>query len=100
MNWVHLILALASVLLTAFLIPLLKTKTTLAQRERLALAVRTLVEAAEKLYGDGKGADKLAYVAGALAKRGLEFDWEDTASELRSMIEAAVLELEKEAGTY
>ena len=75
------ILALLAALVTYKLIPWIKSKTTAEQQALLTATVRTLVYAAEQLYGAGKGAEKLDYVISELEKRGFTAD--------RAAIEAA-----------
>ncbi len=78
------ILALLATLVTYKLIPWIKARTTAEQQSLLAATVKTLVYAAEQLYGAGKGAEKLDYVIAELEKRGFTAD--------RAAIEAAVKE--------
>lgn len=78
------ILALLAALVTYKLIPWIKSKTTAEQQALLTATVKTLVYAAEQLYGAGKGAEKLDYVISELEKRGFTAD--------RAAIEAAVAE--------
>jgi hypothetical protein len=92
---INAVLALASALITAFLIPWLKTKITEAQAKRLSEVISTCVAAAEQLYGPGTGEDKLAYVYDCLEERGYKVDRESVRSEVRAAIEAAVYELQK-----
>ena len=68
------ILALLATLVTYKLIPWIKARTTAEQQSLLAATVRTLVYAAEQLYGAGKGDAKLAYVQDELESRGLKVD--------------------------
>lgn len=68
------VVALVAALITAFLIPWIRSKTTLEQRELLLSIVTSLVYAAEQIYGAGKGDEKLAYVIGELEDRGLKVD--------------------------
>ena len=56
------IIALIAALVTYKLIPWLKARTTESQQAILMATVRTLVYAAEQLYGAGKGKEKLQYV--------------------------------------
>ena len=78
------IFALLAALVTYKLIPWIKARTTAEQQSLLAATVKTLVYAAEQLYGAGKGAEKLDYVISELEKRGFTAD--------RAAIEAAVAE--------
>jgi len=66
------------------LIPWIKTKTTNEQQALLKATVKTLVFAAEQLYGAGEGAAKLDYVVKQLEEKGFTAD--------RAAIEAIVKE--------
>lgn len=79
------VIGLVAALITVYLIPWIKSKTTVNQQQKMAALVRTLVYAAEQLYGKDKGAEKLAYVVNELNKRGFTID--------RAAIEAAVHEM-------
>lgn len=68
------VIALAAALITAFVIPWIKSKTTLEQRNLLLSVITSLVYAAEQIYGAGHGEDKLAYVVEQLKERGLTVD--------------------------
>lgn len=76
------LIALMAAVITAFVIPWIKAKTTTQQRKLLESIVKTLVFAAEQLYGAGKGEEKLQYVVQCLKERGYTVDTD--------MIEAAV----------
>lgn len=78
------IIALLAALVTYKLIPWIKARTTESQQSLLSATVKTLVYAAEQIYGSGKGEDKLNYVVAELEKRGFTAD--------RAEIEAAVAE--------
>ena len=88
------LLSLLSLFLTSWLIPMLKSKTTIAQQEIIRAIVNTVVYAAEQLFGSGTGKEKLAYATGKaiefLAKHGIRLD----AETVRPYIESAVLELQ------
>ena len=71
---VQAIIALAAALITAFVIPWIKSKTTLEQREMLLSITTSLVFAAEQIYGAGNGDEKMAYVIGQLEDRGYTAD--------------------------
>lgn len=68
------VLALLAAIITAFVIPWIKAKTTAQQQERLAGVYRTIVFAAEQMFGAGHGEDKLAFVEDWLKARGYEVD--------------------------
>ena len=78
------IIALLAALVTYKLVPWIKARTTESQQALLSATVRTLVYAAEQLYGAGKGAEKLDYVITELERRGFTAD--------RAAIGAAVAE--------
>ena len=85
------IIALLAALVTCKLVPWLKARTTCEQQALLTATVKTLVYAAEQLYGAGKGSAKLDYVEQELKARGFVLD--------RAAIEAAVREcVNKDAG--
>lgn len=71
---VQAILALLAALVTYKLIPWIKARTTAEQQSLLTATVKTLVYAAEQLYGAGKGAEKLAWVEQELINRGFTID--------------------------
>ena len=78
------VIALLAALVTYKLVPWIKSRTTESQQALLSATVKTLVYAAEQLYGAGKGEEKLDYVIAGLEKRGFTAD--------RDAIEAAVAE--------
>lgn len=77
------IIALLAALITCKVIPWIKAKTTNEQQTMLWATVRTLVFAAEQIYGAGQGAVKLAYVEGALEQRGFKVDTADIEAMVR-----------------
>lgn len=81
---------LAVAIITTFVVPYIKSKTTLEQQTQINTWVKIAVSAAEQVYeGPGKGDQKKAYVLTWLAGHGIAID-ED---KLDAMIEAAVYEL-------
>ena len=84
---VNAVIALAAALVTAFVIPWVKSKTTAAQREEINYWVKIAVTAAEQIYlGAGKGKEKKKYVLDFLAEKNLKIDEES----VDLMIESAV----------
>ena len=79
------VIALLAALVTYKLVPWIKARTSAEQQAMLGAMVRTLVYAAEQIYGAGRGAEKLDYVIGELRARGFDAD--------RAAIEAAVREM-------
>lgn len=71
---VQAVLAVLAALITAFVIPWIKAKATVQQRELLERGVKTAVFAAEQVYGSGWGRDKMRYAEEYLRKRGYAVD--------------------------
>lgn len=85
------IIALISVLITTFLVPLLKKKLSAEKLEELKKWVGIAVNAAEQLYGSKTGQQKKEYVVAFLLSKGIVFD----VDEVNAMIEAEVYKLTK-----
>lgn len=84
------IIALIAAVISAFVIPYVKSKTDAAKLEKITLWVTIAVEAAEQLYaGSGRGAEKKAYVVNFLNSKGYTLDPDS----LDKLIEAAVFNL-------
>ena len=83
------LIALASVLITTFLVPLLKKKLSAERLEELKKWVSIAVKAAEQLYGSKTGQQKKDYVLAFLMDKGIIFD----AAEVATLIEAEVYKL-------
>lgn len=76
--------------ITGVLVPLIKSKTALSQRQELMEWVNIAVTAAEQLYqGAGRGKEKKAYVVKWLLDRGIQVK----DKEIDAMIESAVHDL-------
>ena len=84
--------ALIAALITAFVIPYIRSKTTAQQQAEINAWVKIAVSAAEQIYsGSGRGEEKKAYVVEWLRSHGITLDSE----KLDAMIEAAVYELKQ-----
>ncbi len=82
-------------LVSAFLIPYIKAKTTEEQFNTIKLWVQVAVQAAEMLYiGSGRGKEKKQYVIEFLKSKGFTLN----AEEIENLIESAVLELKQAQG--
>ena len=79
---INAIIALIAAIIAHKVIPWIKARTTNEQQNMLRATIRTLVYAAEQVYGAGKGREKLDYVVAQLAAKGYSVD--------RAEIEAAV----------
>ena len=82
-------ITLLAALLTAFLIPWLKRRTSAQDREEL---LEIAVAAAEQIWGSAQGEEKKKAVADFLREKGFSF----SEREIDSAIEAAVLQLHRE----
>ena len=71
---INAIIALLAAIITVKVVPWIKAKTTNEQQAMLRATIKTLVFAAEQIYGAGKGTDKLAFVSSELKKQGYTFD--------------------------
>ena len=92
---VNAVIALAAAVVTAFVIPWIKSKTTAAQREEIDAWVRIAVTAAEQIYKEtGKGKEKKAYVLKFLEEKNLKIDEKS----VDLMIESAVKNMNESFG--
>ncbi len=83
--------ALFAAIITVFVVPWLKRKTTQQDREELLKWVDIAVAAAEQLFDSSRGKEKKNAVVAFLKEKGFTF----SESELDSAIEAAVLRLHR-----
>lgn len=89
----ELVVTVASLLITTFLIPFLKSKLTAEQQKKLKEYVSIAVGAAEQLYGSKAGQQKKEYVVRFLLSKGLVFDID----EVTALIENEVYKLTQES---
>ncbi len=90
---VNAVIALIAAIISAFVIPWIRSKTTAQQREDLIAWVKIAVSAAEQLFkGDKRGEEKKQYVLDFLKKNGFSVN-EDA---VNAAIEAAVKQLNSE----
>lgn len=87
---VEALIGLAATVITVVLIPWLRERYGNEKLAKAQFWVETAVEAAEKLYGAGNGAEKLAYAENFLAAKNIKLDM-DT---LLAMINAEIKKLE------
>ena len=86
------ILTLLGVIITTYLIPILKAKLTDNQLQKVRDMVTLAVSAAEMIFqADGSGADKKYWVINYLKEHGVDVDEE----QINALIESAVYELQK-----
>lgn len=83
-------IALIAALVSAFVVPWLKSNFTATQLQNIVMWVNFAVEAAEMIYkGAGRGEEKKQYVLEFLKSKGFTLN----TAEIDALIEAAVLEL-------
>ena len=83
------LMLLASVV-TYYIVPLVKSKTSVEQQQSINGWIKIAVAAAEQIYvGSSRGMEKKQYVLDFLETKGFKLD----ANSVDAMIEAAVLEL-------
>lgn len=84
------VFALLAAIITAIVIPYIKSRTTATQQQEINAWVRIAVTAAEQIYtGSGRGAEKKEYVLNWLQTRGITVD----ENKLDALIESAVYEM-------
>ena len=84
------LVALIAALITAFLVPYIKSRTTTQQQAEINAWVRVAVAAAEQIFkGDGRGDEKKEYVLNWLKEHNITLD----ESKIDALIESAVYEL-------
>lgn len=85
------LIVLVAALITRYVVPWIKARTTIEQRREIRDVVSILVFAAEKLYaGSGRGEEKLAWVQEHLKAHGYELDTD----ELTELVNAEIAKLE------
>lgn len=88
---VQAVIALIAAIVTAFVVPWVKSKTTAAQQEQLLVWAKLAVAAAEQIYaGPGRGEEKKKWVIDWLASKGLKVD----EATVEAAVEAAVFNLQ------
>lgn len=84
------VFALIAAVITAIVIPYIKSRTTAQQQEQINAWVKIAVSAAEQIYtGSGRGEEKKEYAISWLREHGVTVD----ESKLDALIEAAVYDL-------
>lgn len=87
------VIMLITAVISAFLIPWIKSKTTDSQRQQLIAWIKIAVAAAEQIFvGSGRGEEKKKYVLAFLEDKGLTID----ENSVNAAIEAAVKQLNSE----
>ena len=80
---VNAVIALAATVVSVFLIPWIKSKTTAQQRSELVAWAKIGVAAAEQIYvGQGRGDEKKQYVLEFLKSKGFDLN-EESVNELK-----------------
>ena len=88
----EILISLLAVVITTYLIPWIKARTTTTQQEYIRAAAHVAVYAAEKFYGAGNGEKKLEYASKVLKENyGIELNL----NKLEAVIDAAIKEMEQ-----
>lgn len=86
------LIALFGAIITYIVVPYVKSKTTEQQQSNIVFWIKTAVNAAEQVFADsGMGTQKKEYVMEFIQNMGISL----TEDELDALIEAAVLEINK-----
>lgn len=89
-NVIYIVMSLAIVIVTRYLVPYLKARLSAANQEELIQLIENLVQAAEQIFTQAKsGEQKKQYVVKALAEKGISIT-EST----NALIESAVYNLD------
>lgn len=88
----ELLISLLAVVITTYLIPWIKARTTASQQEYIRAAAHVAVYAAEKFYGAGHGDQKLEYAEKVLKE---DYGIVLNLNKLEAVIDAAIKEMEQ-----
>lgn len=89
------VITLLAAVITIYLIPWIKSRATLEQQTYIRMAVQVAVYAAEKLYGAGRGDEKLAYAQKVLHD---QYHIELDTGKLKALVDAQIKQMEHEEG--
>lgn len=87
----EILISLLAVVITTYLIPWIKARTTQSQQEYIRAAAHVAVYAAEKFYGAGHGDEKLAYAEKVLKE---DYGVVLNLNKLEAVIDAAIKEMD------
>ena len=89
-NVIYIVMSLAIVIVTRYLVPYLKARLSAANQEGLIQLIENLVQAAEQLFtAEKSGEQKKEYVVNALSEKGVLIT-----ESVNAMIESAVYNLD------
>ena len=99
-NILLIIIIIAGAIITRFLVPYLKVRFSAEELNTIFALVKMAVDAAEQIFGAGKGKEKKQFVIEYFKSKGYTLDTNIISDELNAMIEAAVYKLNsKEASS-
>ena len=84
------IITVLAAIITTYIVPWIKGKLSEQQMTKIQNWVSIAVYAAEKLYGAGNGAEKLAYAESILRSKGIELDTD----ELKALIDSEIQQMD------
>lgn len=97
---VQALITVFAAIITLKVIPWIKARTSVDQQAAVGIITRTLVYAAEQIYGSGTGKKKLMYVKSRLKERGYDIDLDVIEAAVRELsIEESPVVIEPETGT-
>ena len=88
------VLALLAVIITGYLVPYIKSKTSAEEQATITAWIDVAVAAAEQIFGGGLGDEKMAYVVEYLDKLGIEVTTEEIESSVYWLTNAVIEGLE------
>lgn len=91
-NWTELIIGIASIIVTAVLVPLLREKSKQIKTETLNYWLRTLMSAAETYFSDGEGKQKKQWVIDRVQEHLKGLDVAELENALEAMFRQLVVE--------
>ena len=90
-NWAEVIVALATIILTSVIVPLIRNRLSADKLEKARFIANEAVKAAEQIFDHGDNDAKYAYVAEVIAKAGIKLKPEI----VKALIEAAVIAMKE-----
>ena len=87
-NWAEVIVGIVSIVLTAVIIPLIKSKLDTDKLKKAQFIVREAVQAAEQIFEHGDNDRKYEYVVACLEKAGIKLKKETVEMFIESAVRA------------
>ena len=91
-DWTNIIIMIATILITGFLLPFIKAKYAQVKTESIDYWLRVLMSAAETYFSTGTGAQKKEWVLNELQAKFPKLDMEKIQDSLEAMFRELVVE--------